>query len=76
MERQSLSRALLSYREESKLSRVATGLKLQNKFLHSDLMVSNAFSKMVKNLLFRDLLVKQSNNCTENTSSQDDGLHP
>ena len=39
---------LLSYREESKLSRVVTGLKLQNKFLHSDLMVSNAFSKMIK----------------------------
>lgn len=37
----------LSYREESKLSRVVTGLKLQNKFLHSDLMVSNAFSKMI-----------------------------
>ena len=67
---------LLSYREESKLSRVVTGLKLQNKFLHSDLMVSNAFSKMIKNSHFRDLLGKQSNNCTKNTSSQDDGLHP
>lgn len=67
--------ALWSYREVSKLSRVVTGLKLQNKFLHSDLMVSNAFSKMVKNSLFRDLC-KQGNNCTENTSSQDDGLHP
>ena len=67
---------LLSYREESKLSRVVTGLKLQNKFLHSDLMVSNAFSKMIKNSHFGDLLGKQSNNCTENTSSQDDGLHP
>lgn len=66
----------LSYREESKLSRVVTGLKLQNKFLHSDLMVSNAFSKMIKNSHFRDLLGKQSNNFTENTSSQDDGLHP
>ena len=49
---------LLSYREESKLSRVVTGLKLQNKFLHSDLMVSNAFSKMIKNSHFRDLLGK------------------
>lgn len=67
---------LLSYREESKLSRVVTGLKLQNKFLHSDLMVSNASSKMIKNSHFRDSLGKQSDNCTENTSSQDDALHP